>query len=210
MPVLHPSLVISLVGFIFVLGFGALSYMRRQGLSARFAVEGLIVTGVGAVCSYAVAPVNPLLFLVILYLITMRVRLLADLGNGLTGRKQYEQALSVYRFALRLGPDTSSRQIILINRGVTQLCMKAPEAAVTSLEEALGCEEARLGAKYLAAGHYNLGLAYRRVGREAEAIRHFNQAIDAWPTSVYAAHARAALEQSRRGGRDDENNAESD
>jgi tetratricopeptide (TPR) repeat protein len=210
MPILHPALTISLIGFVFILGFGALSYMRRQGLSARFAVEGLIVTGVCAVFSCAVVPVNPLLFLVILYLITMRVRLLADLGNWLTAGKRYEQALSVYRLALRLGPDTSSRQIILINHGVTQLCMKAPEAAVASLEEALGCEETRLGAKYLAAGHYNLGLAYRRVGREAEAIRHFNQAIDAWPTSVYAAHARTALERSRRGEHDDKNDAESD
>jgi len=210
MLVLNSSLIICLIGFVFILGFGALSYMRRQGLSSRFAVEGLIITGVGAVFSYTVVPINSLLFLVILYLITMRVRLLADLGNGLTGRKRYEQALSVYRLALRLVPDTPSRQIILINQGVTQLCMKAPEAAVASLEEALGCEGARLGAKYLAAGHYNLGLAYRRVGREAKAIRHFNQAIDAWPASLYAAHARAALEQSRRGGHDDENNAESD
>jgi len=176
MPVLNSSLIICLIGFVFILGFGALSYMRRQGLSSRFAVEGLIITGVGAVFSYTVVPINSLLF----------------------------------RLALRLVPDTPSRQIILINQGVTQLCMKAPEAAVASLEEALGCEGARLGAKYLAAGHYNLGLAYRRVGREAKAIRHFNQAIDAWPASLYAAHARAALEQSRRGGHDDENNAESD
>jgi len=196
MLVLNSSLVICLIGFVFILGFGALSYMRRQGLSSRFAVEGLIVTGVGAVFSYAVVPINSLLFLVILYLITMRVRLLADLGNWFTANKRYEQALNVYRFALRLGPDTSSRQVVLINRGVTQLYMKAPEEAVNSLEEALG---PGLGAKYLAAGHYNLGLAYRRIGREAEAVRHFNQAIDAWPTSVYAAHARVALKKSRPG-----------
>jgi tetratricopeptide (TPR) repeat protein len=138
----------------------------------------------------------------------MRVRLLADLGNWLTAAKRYRQALSVYQFALRLGPDTSSRQIVLINRGVTQLYMKEPEAAVGSLEDALGY--GWLGAKYLAAGHYNLGLAYRRVGREAEAIRQFNQAIDAWPASVYAAHAQTALKRAPRGDDDGQDNAESD
>lgn len=207
---LHPVLLILLIGLLYIIGFGALSYVRRQGLSVRFAVEGLLVTGVCMVFSYVVVPIYPLLFLIVLYLITMRVRLLADIGNWLTASKRYEQALSIYQFALRLGPDTSGCQVILINRGVTQLYMQAPEAAIASLEEALGTEEERLGIKYLAAGHYNLGLAYRRMGREAEAIRHFNQAIDAWPMSLYATHAEAALKKARRGDDDRQNDAESD
>lgn len=192
---LHPSLLILLIGLLYLLGFGALSFMRRQGLSARFAIEGLIVTLVGAALTVASVPVHPVLFLIVVYLATMRVRLLIDLGNWLTSRGRHGQALDLYQFALRLGPDAVSRQITLINRGVTRLRMQEPEAAYLTLTEALTDEQARPGAKYLAAGYYNLGLACRRTGREAEAIRHFNEAIDALPTSIYAHGARQALKR---------------
>jgi tetratricopeptide (TPR) repeat protein len=56
-------------------------------------------------------------------------------------------------------------------------------------------QEVQPGAKYLAAGYYNLGLACRRTGRDAEAIRRFNEAIDALPTSIYAHGARQALKR---------------
>jgi len=191
---MHPSLLILLIGLLYILGFGALSFMRRQGLSTRFAVEGLIVTALFAALSYA-APVNAILFLLVLYLVTMRVRLLVDLGNWFTSRKQYDRTLAFFRLALRLGPDAISRQIVLINRGVTQLRMQEPETARLTLEEALADEKVRPGARYLAAGHYNLGLACRRTGHEAEAIRRFNEAIDAWPNSIYAHAARRALKE---------------
>jgi tetratricopeptide (TPR) repeat protein len=192
---IHPSLLNLLIGFIYILGFGAVSLVRRQGLSLRFAVEGLIVTAVGAAASYAGVSFHPLLLLIVLYLITMRVRLLVDLGNWFTSRGQHRRAQSLYRFALRLWPDAVGRQIVLINRGVSELGMREPETACRTLEEALACENVRLGAKYLAAGYYNLGLACRRTGREAEAIRHFNEAIDAYPHSIYGVAARRALEE---------------
>ena len=193
---MHPSLLILLVGLLYILGFGTLSFMRRQGLSTRFAVEALIITALFAALSYAAAALaNPILFLIILYLVTMRVRLLVDLGNWLTSKGRYEQALNLYRFALRLGPDATSRQIALINRGVTQLRMQEPEAAYITLKEALADEKMRLGAKYLSAGYYNLGLACRRTGREPEAIHRFNEAIEALPTSIYAHGARQALKE---------------
>ena len=194
---LHPSLLILLIGLLYLLGFGALSFMRRQGLSARFAIEGLIVTLVGAALTVASVPVHPVLFLIVVYLVTMRVRLLVDLGNWLTSRGRYGQALDLYQFALRLGPDAVSRQITLVNRGVTQLRMQEPEAAYRALTEALADEQVRPGAKYLAAGYYNLGLACRRTGREAEAVRHFNEAIDALPTSIYAHGAKQALKKGK-------------
>ena len=192
---MHPSLLILLIGLLYILGFGALSFMRRQGLSTRFAIEGLIVTTIGAALAFASVPIHPILFLAVLYLVTMRARLLVDLGNALTSRKRYEQALSLFRLALRLGPDAVSRQIVLINRGVTQLRMQEPEAAYLTLEQALADEKVRPGAKYLAAGYYNLGLACQRTGREAEAVRHFNEAIDALPNSIYAHGARQALKK---------------
>jgi tetratricopeptide (TPR) repeat protein len=194
---LHPSLLILLIGLLYLLGFGALSFMRRQGLSTRFAIEGLIVTLVGAALAGASVPVHPVLFLVVVYLVTMRARLLVDLGNWLASRGRYGQALDLYQFALRLGSDDVSHQITLINRGVTQLRMQEPEAAYRTLTEALADEQVRPGAKYLAAGYYNLGLACRRTGREAEAIRHFNEAIDVLPTSIYAHGARQALKKGK-------------
>jgi hypothetical protein len=50
-------------------------------------------------------------------------------------------------------------------------------------------------ASHLAAAYDNLDLAARRTGREAEAIRRFNQAIDALPSSIYAHAARLALKE---------------
>ena len=192
---MNPSLLILLIGLLYLLGFGALSFMRRQGLSTRFAIEGLLITVAGAALTFASVPIHPLIFFVVLYLVTMRARLLVDLGNALTSRGRYDQALAFFRLALRLGPDEVGRQIALINRGVTQLRLQEPEMARLTLEEALTGEQARPGAKYLAAGYYNLGLACRRTGREAEAIRHFNEAIDALPTSIYAHAARQALKE---------------
>ena len=190
---MHPSLLILLIGLLYTLGFGALSYMRRQGLSLRFAVETLIVTVIGAALVFVSVPLHPLLVLITIYLVTMRVRLAVDVGNWLTSRGRHDQALALYRFALRLKPDPVSYQIVLINRAVIELRMKDPETARLTLEEALANEDARPGARYLAAGYYNMGLACRRTGREAEAIRHFNQAIDTFPNSVYAQAARGAL-----------------
>ena len=192
---MHPSLLILLVSLLYLLGFGALSFMRRQGLSTRFAIEGLIVAAIGAGLALTSVPVNPVLFLIVIYLVTMRLRLLVDLGNWFTSRKQYDQALALLRLALRLGPDPVSRQIVLVNRGVTELRMQEPEAAYLTLTKVLADEQVRPGAKYLAAGYYNLGLSCRRTGREAEAIRHFNEAIDSLPTSIYAHGARKALKK---------------
>lgn len=192
---MHPSLTIPLVGLLYLLGFGALSFMRRQGLSTRFAIEGLVIVVIGVVLTLASVPVHPILFLVVIYLITMRVRLLVDLGNWLLSAGQPERALDIYRFALRIGPDQSGRQIVLINHGVALLRLREPEDAYLILAAALIDERIRAGAQYLAAGYYNFGLACRRTGREAEAIRRFNQAIDVLPTSIYAHAARQALKR---------------
>jgi tetratricopeptide (TPR) repeat protein len=140
-------------------------------------------------------PVHPLFFFAVLYLITLRARLLVDVGNWLSSRGQHERALHLYQFILRLGPDQVSRQIVLINHGVALLRMQEPEEAYITLEAALIDQRIRAGAKYLAAGYYNLGLACSRIGRNAEATRRFNEAIDTLPTSIYAHGARQALKK---------------
>ena len=192
---MHPFLTIPLVGLLYLLGFGVLSFMRRQGLSTRFAIEGLIIVVIGVLLTLVSVPIHPILFLVVIYLITMRVRLLVDLGNWLISIRRPGRALDIYRLSLRIGPDQVGRQIVLINHGVALLRMQEPEDAYLTLAAALIDERIRAGAKYLAAGYYNFGLACRRTGREAEAIRRFNEAIDVLPTSIYAQAARQALKR---------------
>ena len=191
---MHPSLLILLIGLLYILGFSVLSYLRRQGTSNRFIIEGLIITALFSAISFF-SPIHLIVFLIIIYLITMRVRLLVDLGSWLTSKNRFGHTLNIYQFALRLWPDAVARQIVLINRGVTELRMGEPEAAFITLEEALANESLVPGAKYQSAGYYNLGLACQRTNREAKAIRHFNEAIDALPNSIYAHAARQALKK---------------
>lgn len=193
---MHNSLLIALIGSIYIVAFGALSYLRQQGLSLRFALEGLLITALSAGLAL-VMPLHPLLFFVILYLVTQRVRLLVDLGNMFLARGQHARALAAYRLALRLFPDPVDRRIVLINRGAAQLRMQEPEEARQTLEEALAGDPIRTGAKHLAAGYYNLGVAYQRTGREAKAVHLYNQVIDILPNSIYARAAQEALKRQR-------------
>jgi tetratricopeptide (TPR) repeat protein len=188
-------LIILIVGALFLAGFTGLTLARRQKPSLRFLIEGGIITALGVAAAPAGVALNPILFLVILYLLTMRVRLLVDAGNFLTARKKYKASLSLFRLALRLGPDTASRQIVLINRGVAQLRMGEAETAYFSLKAVLLDEEVRLAARYLAAGYYNLGVACLRTGRPQEAASHFRKAVEILPGSIYAYAAEQALKR---------------
>jgi tetratricopeptide (TPR) repeat protein len=192
-------LVIPIVGLVYLLGFGAMSYVRGQGLSARFAIEGLVITTVGFALKSAGLPIHPVAFLGVLYLFTMRARLLVDVGNWFTTRRHFETATALYRLALRIGPDATSRRIVLINRGVAELRNQDPEAAYLTLKDALADEDGHIGSKHLAASYYNLGLACRRSGREAEAVRRFNEAINAWPGSIYGHAAQQELDKGAKG-----------
>ncbi len=188
-------LLILFVGLLYLVGFRGLSLLRQQGLSLRFALEGVTITAIGTLATFASLPLSPVLFILILYAVTMRVRLLVDLGNWLVSRGRPQRAIELYRLGLGLWPDAVGRQLVLINLGVARLRLREPESAYQILEEAMSRETVRVGAKYLAAGYYNLGLACRRTEREAEAIRRFNQAVDVWPHSIYALAAQKALKE---------------
>jgi len=188
-------LLILFVGLLYLLGFGGLSLLRQQGLSLRFAIEGVTITAIGTLATLASLPLSPVLFMLILYAVTMRVRLLVDLGNWFVSKGRPQRALDLYLLGLHLWPDPVGRQLVLINLGVARLRLREPESAYQILEEAMSRETVRVGAKYLAAGYYNLGLACRRTEREAEAIRRFNQAVDVGPSSIYALAAQKALKE---------------
>jgi hypothetical protein len=188
-------LVTLLAGALFLGCFTGLTLLRRQKPSIRFLVEGGVLTAAAVALGVFVGPLHPILFLVILYLVTMRVRLLVDLSNVLTGRRRFRAALAVQGFAMRLGPDLASRQIALISRGVTQLRMEEPQAAYFTLQGVLLGEQVKLAVREQAAGFYNLGVACERTNHPQEAERCFRAAIEAMPSSIYALGADKALKR---------------
>jgi tetratricopeptide (TPR) repeat protein len=197
---MDPHVLIVTLGLCYVVVFGGLSLLRREGLSAQFAFEVLGITGlVEAGALLTGNTVNPLLFLVLVYLLSMRGRLLVDLANLLSSRGRQKNAISLLQSALGLFPDRTTRLIIMVNMGIVQLRRQNPASAQALLETVLKEAEAGgLGVKYEAASQYNLGLAFLRQGKEAEAVRHFNEVIGIFPNSIYSQAAQRALEQRRQ------------
>ena len=199
---MNPHLLILLLSLLFILVFGGLPVLRREGLSLQLAVETLVLTGLSIGASLLIGfRLEPILFFISLYLIVMRCRLLIDVGNLLASRGRPQLALSVYRLAMRLGPDFPVRLTALISYSAVLVRVGAPEEAIRILEEVLEKGKERLQLKNESACHYNLGVAYLRMGRESQAVREFNETIDVWPLSPYAQGARAALERRRSTGR---------
>jgi tetratricopeptide (TPR) repeat protein len=194
---LDPTLLLLLIASLFILVFGGLGFLRREGLSIQFALEavGLTVLLVGGSWLLDIE-LSPFLFLALLYLITMRSRLTVDVANFLVRRDQPKLAFPLYRLSLAWWPDAPSRLIVLTNRGAAQVYTGQIDAAIETLEGVLEMEQRpRLGLKYEAACHYNLGYAYEKKGEDAKAIAQYNETIDVLPGSVYAQAAQAALKR---------------
>lgn len=189
-----------LEGFSFIVLFGAVSLLKREGLSKRFAIEGgiftIVVSGLTAVTGLQT---HPVLFLVLIYLLTMRVRVLVDLGNVFAKRGQFELADKLYGLAEKLWPDATNRLILQVNQGTSLLQQKKLDEAISIFNEVLEqAEHGYLGVKYEAATRFNLGVAYLRKNMDARASIAFNAVIDTWPASEYARRAEIALEKHRR------------
>jgi tetratricopeptide (TPR) repeat protein len=194
---IDPTLLLILIACAFILVFGALSFMRHEGLSVRFVLEVLVVTAVLVGISYLVKkPLSPFLFLILLYLITMRSRLMVDVANLFAERGRYKPAFRLYQLSLAWWPDASTRLIVLTNRGAAELLSGQTEVAIQTLEGILAEQNRpRLGIKYEAASHYNLGLTYERKGERAKAIQQFHQVVELLPGSAYGQAAAAALQR---------------
>jgi tetratricopeptide (TPR) repeat protein len=190
-------IVVLLVGLAYAVIFGGLSLLRREGLSLRFAIESTVLTAAAAgLAALSGLPIHPILFLVVLYLLTMRVRLLVDLANILAQRGHFAAARRLYELATRLWPDPSGRIIVQVNQATACLQQGALDEAVARFKDVLSqANGGYLGVKHEAAAHYNLGLACRRKGLEAQAVIEFNAVLDTWPVSEYARHAQAALKR---------------
>jgi tetratricopeptide (TPR) repeat protein len=187
-------LLLLLLGLVYVLLGGGLSLLRREGLSAQFALEAVVMTGL---CSGLAALTNrdihPVLFLASLYLVTMRVRLLVDLGTFYARRGEFKRAEQIYGLAERLVPNPADRLLVDVNRGAARLQQGKLDDALALFEGVLkkhgeGC----LGVKNEAASHYNLGMVYRRKQLEAKALAEFDKVVEIWPLSAYARRAEAA------------------
>lgn len=196
---LNDDLVILIVGLAYLVVLGGLSLLRREGPSSQFIVEVLAVTFLIALGGYLTgSPANPIFFLILLYMLTMRSRLLVDVATILSNRGRQRDALETLQIALRLLPDKPARLIALVNMGMVQLRRQSPGSAEEILTSVL--EEAKrggLGSQYTAACHYNLGLAFQRQNKDAKAVEHFMAASDCMPGSLYSKAAREALEQRR-------------
>jgi tetratricopeptide (TPR) repeat protein len=192
-----PPLLLLLVGLCYVLVFGGLTWLRREGFSLRFAVESVLITLIVAgLAAFTPLQMNGVVLILLLYVITMRVRLLIDLGNYLARRGRREQAGSVYQLASRLGPDPSGRLILQINEGVLGLQQGNLDEAIEKLQGVVAqANSGYLGAKQECAAHYNLAVAYERKGLDAQATVEFNAALDTWPGSEYGRRAAAALKR---------------
>jgi tetratricopeptide (TPR) repeat protein len=192
---MNPYAVLLLEALLFALGFGALTWLRGEGLPGRFAWEVLGLTAVILSLSWlAKVSIHPVLFLVLIYVVTMRARLLVDLSNALSTRKKYEAALSVLSLAQHLASDPISHALVHINTGVVWIRQQRFEEAIQLLNSTLReMPTGRGGPKYEAACRYNLGLAHLRAGQESEAVQQFNAVIELLPNSLYARGAQAAL-----------------
>lgn len=194
-----PHLLLALLGLLYVLFFGILSFFRREGISMRFTIESVTLTAIAAAAALAGWALHPVGFLFLLYLITMRVRLLVDFGNTLARRGSHTAAARVYALAERLWPDETGRLLVQLNRGVLSLHRGRPEESVATFRQVLAAaERGYLGVKSLSACYYNLGVAYQRLGQDAQATLAFNAVLDTWPASEYARYARIALEKRKQ------------
>ncbi|MGD8397860.1 MAG: tetratricopeptide repeat protein [Anaerolineae bacterium] len=194
---IDPYLLLLLVACLYALVFGGLGLLRREGLSIQFPLEVAALTALSVGGSWLLgSPLSPFVFLLILYIVTMRSRLVVDLANLLASRERYELAYRLYRLGLAWWPDATSRLIVLMNLGAAYLRSGQVDTAIETLQGVLeGDSRLQLGLKYEAACHYNLGYAYERKGNECQAVGEYNQAIDVMPGSVYAQAAEAALKR---------------
>jgi tetratricopeptide (TPR) repeat protein len=191
---MDPYLVLVLVLLLYILLVGGLSLLRREGLSARYAGELLLIGALLLGAARLVRVPSPVVFFVALYLVSMRVRLLVDAGNRLAMGGRAAMAERMYGLALRLATNPLDRLIVGANRGAALLHRGQVPEAIASLEKVLSSSPA-LGLKLEAACRCNLGLAYLRQGQVGRGRAALWEAMDLLPGSVYARRAQMALQQ---------------
>jgi tetratricopeptide (TPR) repeat protein len=194
-------IVLLAIGFLYIPVFGGLSLLRREGLSMRFAIESVVFTGLVTLFRWLTGvPIHPAIFLFVLYLVTMRIRLMVDIGNMFARRRNFARAEGIYNFALQLWPDPGNRTIVEVNKGTLLIQQGALDESIAMFQDLLRhSDQGFLGIRYESAAHYNLGIAYHRKGLETQAVKEFNTVLDIWPASEYARAATNMLARHSQG-----------
>ncbi len=188
------ELMLILVGLSYALIFRFLAWVRGEPFSLQFVLEAVSLTALAAALAFlAGVRLDPILFVVLLYLLTMRAPLLVDLANLMARSGRFGPAERLYGLARRLWPDEPARLVIAMNQGAALILQNRLPDALSMLEGIL--EAPRISPKHAAAVHYNLGVAYRSQGEIQKSIRHLTAAIDILPGSIYAQHAQAMLKK---------------
>ena len=189
-----------LMVLLFAVFFGGLSLVRREPLTIRFAVECLGLTAAAYLIYWITGwLVSPVLFLLILYIVTMRAQILIDAGTFVARRGNFGVAERFFRAAQRMGAGDSCKYVARINIGTCFLKEQRLEESIQVLREiAEDADKGLLGPKHEAACRYNLGLALMRSGKTAEAVHQFNEVEELLPASMYAVGARAELKRYRQ------------
>jgi len=190
-----------LVALLFMIFFGGLSLVRKEPVTIRFAAECLGLTALAYLIYWTTHYlVSPVLFLFILYIVTMRAQILIDLGTYLARRGNYGVAERLYEASQRLGVGGASSCVARINLGTCYLKEQRLEDAEKVLRAiADDADKGLIGPKHEAACRYNLGLVLLRSGKTAEAVRQLNKVEELLPASMYGVGARAELKRYREG-----------
>jgi tetratricopeptide (TPR) repeat protein len=188
-----------LIGFLYLVLFGGLSYIKREGLSVQFAFEAGALTIIFSGLSFFFhIDIHPVLFMIFLYLVTMRIRLLVDLANTIAGQNHYQGAETIYRIALALFPDEINRLMVVVNQGVSEIRQGRLDEGMRIIHTVLERSgTGYLGIKTETACYYNLAIAYRRKGMEKQALEYFKKVVDTWPISIYGRKALAEVNRNK-------------
>lgn len=194
------SSIILLTGFLYIALFGGLSLFRREGLSIRFEIEALTVTLGSILWTWATGSlIHPVFFLLIIYILTMRVRLMVDIANIFARRGNYSTAQKIYGLAGHLWTDPTNRLILAVNQGALCLHQDALDESITIFKNILAeSNHGFLSIRYESAAHYNLGVAYVRKGLESLATAEFKNILEIWPASEYARAASNAIDRQKK------------
>lgn len=189
---MDPYLLLVLVLLLYALAAAGPSVLGREPLAWGQAAE-VIIWGLALLAAaWATQVASPLIYLLALYLLSMRARLLVELANLLAVRRR-AAALPLYALAHALALNPLDRTIVRLNQGAALLHWGQVPGAQALLEAVL--QGGRLGPKLEAACRCNLGLACLRAGERECGRSHLREAIALQPGSVYAQRARLALQR---------------
>jgi tetratricopeptide (TPR) repeat protein len=195
-----PWLLPLIEGLVIALVIAGLSLVRGEGLPVQIGLELAILSLAAAVLSLTIGLlIHPVVFFIVLYLIVMRARLLVELGNFLSGQRQFRLAENLYLLALQIRPDPFGRLAAMINLAVNHIRQRQWANAVDILTAVLETKPDNVSPRLEAACRFNLGVAYERQERTRLALDQYRAVTRLLPNSPYAHRADEAIKRGAKG-----------